>query len=144
MKVYVASSFSRKPDVRAMHELLRAEGHEITYDWTPEDASGLEGAELHAALRAGAERDMKGVLVADALVVLHDDRGRGMASEFLAAVVAGKVVIVVGARVATGEMRNVFYYLPSVIHTDTPAEAASLVTAFKHVFDHPRRWGMTA
>jgi hypothetical protein len=129
MKVYVASSFSRKPDVRAMQELLRAEGHEITYDWTPEDASGLEGDDLFFALRGGAERDLAGVLAADALIVLHDDRGRGMATEFGAALAAGKLVIVVGARVTTGEMRNVFYYLPGVIHANTPRQAAGALRA---------------
>jgi hypothetical protein len=140
MKVYVASSFSRKDDVRAMIALLRAEGHEITYDWTDEDASGLEGDALHAALRAGAERDLKGVLAADALVVLHDDRGRGMATEFGVALAARKVLVVVGAGVTAGEMRNVFYYLPGVVHVDTPNEAAAIVAAFERVIAHPYHW----
>jgi hypothetical protein len=127
MKVYVASSFSRKPDVSAMIALLREDGHEITYDWTPEDASGLEGDALRAALMGGAERDLGGVFDAEVLVVLHDDRGRGMATEFGIAIGKDKPVVVVGARVATGEMRNVFYYLTGVIHADTPTEAVGIV-----------------
>jgi hypothetical protein len=127
MKVYVASSFSRKDDVRAMQELLRAEGHEITYDWTPEDASGLAGVDLYEALLGGAERDYAGVRDAEVLVVLHDDRGRGMATEFGIAIGLDKPIVVVGARVAQGEMRNVFYYLTGVIHADTPNEARGVV-----------------
>jgi hypothetical protein len=127
MKIYVASSFARKPDVRAMHELLRAEGHEITYDWTDEDASGLEGDALHAALLGGAQRDIAGIREANLLVVLHDDRGRGMATEFGIALERSVPIIVVGARVNFGEMRNVFYYLPNVMHVTAPADVMTLL-----------------
>jgi hypothetical protein len=134
MRVYVASSFSRKPDVRRVMDLLRAAGHEISYDWTPEDASGLTAAGLEEMLRGAATRELEGVLSADAAVVLHDERGRGMATEFGVAVAARKFVVVVGARADPtewGEMRNVFYYLPTVVHADDEAQAVSLISAFE-------------
>lgn len=134
MNVYVASSFLRKDDVRALHQLLRAQGHTISYDWTPEDATPYvdKPAALRAYLAAGAERDFLGVIGADVLIVLHDDRGRGMATEFGLALGRGLPVIVVGARPAAPhlEMRNVFYYLPaaSILHVDTPEDAVAALS----------------
>lgn len=143
MNVYVASSFARKPCVRAMHDLLRAAGHSISHDWTPEDATPYLDErlreDLHRYLRRGAKEDLDAVLRSHALVVLHDDRGRGMASEFGAALAKGIPCIVVGARVATGEMRNVFYYLPEVIHVDEPEDAISALHALAPVWT-PVEW----
>jgi nucleoside 2-deoxyribosyltransferase len=135
MRVYVASSFLRKPDVRAMHALLRAAGHEITVDWTGVDASGLEGAAFHAYLARGAELVFGGVVNTDVVIVLHDDRGRGMATEMGLALARGIPVIVVGGRVPQGEMKNVFYYLPppQVEHVDSTMEALKLLDLYARV-----------
>lgn len=131
MNGYVASSFARKPDVCRMIRLLIEAGHTITHDWTPEDASHLldDPAALAEYLARGAADDMLGVLTARFLIILHDDRGRGMATEFGLALAANIPIIVVGARTATGEMRNVFYYLPSVIHVDEPEQVVAVLRA---------------
>jgi nucleoside 2-deoxyribosyltransferase len=119
MKVYVASSFYRKNDVRAIHRVLREAGHEVTEDWTAADAAGLEGVALANYLRRGAEADIRGVLTADVLVILHDDRGRGMATEFGVALAREIPVIVIGAHSPSDyEMKNVFYHLCEILHVD--------------------------
>lgn len=125
MKVYVASSFLRKDSVREMHALLRRAGHEITCDWTGEDATGMSGAVLWRYMERAAMMDRDGVIAADVVIVLHDDRGRAMHAEMGMAVALGKPVIVVGGKTPADEiMRSVFYYLPAtVIHVESPAAA---------------------
>lgn len=135
MRVYVASSFHRKQDVRAMQIALCQAGHEITVDWTPEDATGMHGKELYDYMQRAAEVDLRGVEEAHAIVVIHDDRGRGMATELGIAIARGILVVVVGGQPhatagADEMMRNVFYYLPNVKLVDNTTEVIDLLKEF--------------
>lgn len=97
MKIYVASSFLNKPATRAAHAKLREAGHEITWDWTQEDASHLpfKSPEYYAFLEACGERDRIGVLEADAVVALMHEECRDTLTEIGIAIGAGKRVIAV-------------------------------------------------
>jgi hypothetical protein len=97
-------------------------------DWTPEDAGDRTGNELTLYLANAARKDLNGVRTAEVVIVLHDDRGRGMATEFGAALGYGIPVIIVGARDITGHMKNIFYHLP-LTHVETMAEVIRVLAA---------------
>lgn len=71
-KIYVASAFANRPEAREVQAALRAAGHTITWDWTQEDASHLQrgSPEFFAFLEKCGEADFKGVMGADAVVVV--------------------------------------------------------------------------
>jgi hypothetical protein len=111
MRIYIASSFLNKENVRIARDLCVSAGHTITFDWTSEDAGERTGLELANYLSNAALKDYNGARTADVLIVLHDDRGRGMATEFGIALGLGIPVFIVGAYDPTGHMRNIFYHL---------------------------------
>lgn len=89
MKVYVASKLERVGEVHALNEAIRAEGHEITYDWTvhgPVFGRGPEGVRDVAILEA------QGVADCDVLVALLPG-GRGTHVEIGLALASGKRAI---------------------------------------------------
>jgi nucleoside 2-deoxyribosyltransferase len=74
--LYVASAFANKPAVRDLMARLKDAGHTVTWDWTVEDASHLKpgSPEWTAYLQACGRRDMTGIAVSDAVIVLaHQD-----------------------------------------------------------------------
>jgi hypothetical protein len=138
MKVYVASSFCRKPDVREMIRLLQEQGHEVTYDWTDDDVSGLvdDPPKLRKALGQAAQRDLLGIYRAEAVVCLHDPRGRMMHFELGAAAVLCLPVIIVGA-LPLDLSTPCHYYLRGFQHVATPAEAAAIVSEYQKLMSGP-------
>lgn len=121
MRIYVASSYHRKDDVRNLILQLKRARHTITFDWTTDVDQVLTiGAE------AAALKDYWGVVTAEMIIVLHDDRGRGMGTELGVAVANFKKIIVVGSKIQEKfgclQRENVFYHLPGVLHIDTVDE----------------------
>lgn len=116
MRLYVAGSTKAIPDVRAVIEICRYGGHEITFDWTGEEgeirsdwsANGERAAEL-----ATLERDA--VNTADALVLVAPPEGvpgLGCWTEVGMALGRGIPVLLVGT-----PRESVFWYLPHVRRT---------------------------
>lgn len=135
MRVYVASRFSPEgiAAVRRMHALLREHGHEVTHDWTREDADGREGDELRAYLGRCAQEDVAGVCAADATILIDKDnqRMRGAYVEFGIALGLRQHLITVGAAPGTLGMPGgcIFFELPQVHNVATPEEAVALLDA---------------
>lgn len=107
MRVYVAGKFEETQAVRAIQAKVRAAGHEITHDWTGEDPAGRQGEELALFLKECAEKDLFGVMSADALVLLNHDRAFGAMTEFGLAVASQIPVFVLKSEVRD----NIFYNL---------------------------------
>lgn len=127
MRVYVAGRFTKKEDVQAMQDRLVKAGHTITFDWTKSSANGKLREERLRYLAEQANLDFEGVRGADAIVVLHDDTGRGLFVEFgIALADPHKIVAVVGGQYA-GASGCVFYHMPRVRHFCTPEGAAEFL-----------------
>jgi hypothetical protein len=118
MKIYCASKFESKGLVQEVANLLKALGHEITFDWTVHDAAGKTAEELPAYLQLCAEQDLQGVLAADLLFLIDHPNCKGAYTELGAAASFDKHIIVVGAvnSPLTGMKQNIFMHLPEVIH----------------------------
>ncbi len=115
MNVYVASRFS--PDgkrvTRQMFELLRAHGHHVTHDWTVEEKGANEA-------RCAME-DYRGVLQADALVIIPYPFCRGAWVEFGVAVQRCIPIVVVDLDRGP-EQWCVFEHLSDVTHVTSLAD----------------------
>lgn len=97
MNLYVASAFCNKQATREAQARLRVAGHEITWDWTQEDASHLkfQSPEFYSFLEQCGEKDRQGILAADAVVALMHEECRDTLTEIGIAIGAGKRVIAV-------------------------------------------------
>lgn len=95
MRIYVAGKFEEKARVRDVMSRLQAAGHEITHDWTNEDASSYAGDALNQYLGECADLSYYGVMAADAVLVLDHPRGRGTLVELGLALAWGKAVFLV-------------------------------------------------
>jgi len=74
MRVYVATAFKNIPEARAVIQLLRGVGHDITHDWTNETLEGIPAAQQSAYLDRCGASDYRGVMTADAVVLIcHPD-----------------------------------------------------------------------
>jgi hypothetical protein len=129
LKIYVCSKFEEKPRCRAMQELLRNAGHEITLDWTQfEDPPGWDGDVATATpaqaefLCGCAQKDWAGVLNADLVVVLTHPNLRGGLIEMGIAIANGIPVIAVGPH-----YRTVFFLLPDVALVRTDADVLPFI-----------------
>lgn len=125
MKIYVASKFGNKEEVRRVQALLRAAGHEVTYDWTGDAAPEIAGAcnEFMIPIdediaRELARRDERGVAGADALIfIATKEGGRGCYTEMGIAIALRIPVIVLGPHV-----NSIFMYASNVVRFDGSAE----------------------
>jgi hypothetical protein len=129
MNVYVAGRFTRKVEVKRAQALLVAYGHTISADWTMDSVDGLMGEERLARLAQSAAKDLGGVRRADAILVLHDDTGRGLFVELgIALADPKKLVCVVGGQRGSHPQGCIFYYLPHCRHFCTLEGAVKFIT----------------
>lgn len=114
MKIYVASKFENKNEVKRIHRLLRQKGHEITADWTIHQPVTDSNHEL--AMKYAIE-DLNGTRECDIFILITTDvAGVGSATEFGAALLSSVIykrpkIYVVGQYLTA----NLFYIHPSVI-----------------------------
>lgn len=106
MKIYVASSLENAAHVRRVQTALIAAGHTITYDWTVHGSVWTAGP---ARIREVAEAEHRGVVTADAVVVLLPG-ARGTHIELGIALGAGVPVILVGEQYSSDGREPAFYF----------------------------------
>lgn len=95
MNVYVASSFKNIPEAREVMDGLQAAGHRIVHDWTRESVDPSWTPKVQDAyLQNCGGDDFKGVLRADAVVLVNHPEARDAMTEFGIALGAGKTVFV--------------------------------------------------
>lgn len=93
MRFYIASRLENAETVSRVAKVLKAAGHIHTYDWTAHGSVQSEGAER---INEVAEAEMRGVINADAIIVLLPG-GRGTHAELGIALGAGNKSIVICA-----------------------------------------------
>jgi hypothetical protein len=95
--VYVGAKFENKLQARLVMDSVQALGHEITWDWTPEDATGMEGGAREAYLAKCGEADVRGVLTANVFFMIPHPNAYGLMTELGLALASGKRIIIAGA-----------------------------------------------
>ena len=141
MRVYAASKFENQAAVREVYRALREDGHTITHDWTEEDASQFEGDALEEYLCTCAEKDVRGVVDSEALLLLHYPKVSGAITEFGIALCkawqfpGSQLIIVIDAHKPENP-RNIFFHLKFVRHAADLTEARRILKAHQVVLDH--------
>lgn len=93
MKFYIASRLENAETVKRVAMVIKAAGHEQTYDWTQHGSVQSEGEKR---LRQVAESEKNGVMNADFVIVLLPG-GRGTHAELGIALGSGKKNIIICA-----------------------------------------------
>lgn len=125
MKIYLASRYSRREQMRSVRDELQRLGHTVTTRWLDTEWPGDErgsSAVPPEYLTEYAIKDVEDVMAADCVISFTED-GRtpglgGRHVEFGIAVALGKRLIVVGYR------ENIFHHLPQVEFYDRQWELA--------------------
>ncbi len=120
MRVYCAGKWEEKERVRIVQDILIADGHTITFDWTRAEEAPPEGELRAHVLRAHAINDHWGVRTSDLYVGLFekDLQYRGTFAEMGIAMGCGKPCIIIGPFAK----RGVFSYHPLVVAWFTDIE----------------------
>ena len=121
VKVYIATGLERIDDQRRVAGWLRAEGHEITYDWGSHGPACGNGVDR---IKEVALAEFNGVMSADVVLVLLPG-GRGTHVEFGAAVGLGIPVVLWRECYSDGLFEDdrrtcAFYHLPTVFTVTAP------------------------
>lgn len=95
MKLFVTGKAGEEQKAREVMQLLRKAGHEITFDWTTIPHLKPYDQNIHES-RQAALLEARGVLEADAIVLLAHERGVGMYVELGMAIAKNKPVYVIG------------------------------------------------
>lgn len=138
MKIYLASRYSRRDELRVIADELRGLGHTITSRWLDttweekeRDSQVYSSAAPPEYREKHSVEDLDDVLAADTFVAFTEEPrygGRGGRHiEMGAALAVGKRIIVVGPR------ENLFYHHPRVLHF------ASTEDMMQAVFEPERR-----
>lgn len=123
MKIYVASSFLNKAEVKETQALLRSAGHHITWDWTNHFATGARGSdEWQRCLFVGGRDDYKGIFDAQVGFILNDLRMRDTLTEFGMFLGQKKPVVFVRGDAFKTDFTTVFLMSPGVQVVDTVGE----------------------
>lgn len=97
MRVYVASAFVNKEQVRCAQRTLMRAGHIVTYDWTESEIpENISLAECKRYLSGEAEKDVRGVETCEALVFIDHPSCKGAYSELGMAIALKKLIIAIG------------------------------------------------
>lgn len=132
MKIYLASRYSRAPELRKYRDHLRDMGHEVTSRWLDgghEIKSGGSDQAANSERGRFAQEDWADMLAADCVISFTEEprktntRG-GRHVEFGGAMALGKRCLVVGWQ------ENVFHHMPQVeFHLNWTSASAVLRSA---------------
>jgi nucleoside 2-deoxyribosyltransferase len=125
VKVYVAGQLADKTAVVDAQRAVLAAGHELTHDWTQDLEFTTDYASRAEESAHIAQTDLRGVMAADAVVVIASSPqpGRGLFVELGAALARAEMgllrhVVAVGTIVH----ESVFYFHPRVRRVATVQE----------------------
>jgi len=128
VRIYVGTKFENTKAVHEAYLALRDDGHTITHDWTVENAEGLRGQALEVYLQGCAERDVDGVLSANAFLLLNHVGMAGGFTELGIAIAAEKFIVVIDGK-HPDKPKNIFYHLPHVHHARDLEDARKMLLA---------------
>lgn len=135
MKIYLASRFGRRDEMREYEKELKNAGHVCTANWLwAEEPDERDGGGMRAISDEDKARyaivDMEDVAKSDVLVAFTEAPGveggsrGGRHVEFGAALAFNKEVLIVGPR------ENIFHYLPGLRQFDSFDKALKALEAF--------------
>lgn len=118
MKIYLASRYSRHPEMREVASILTKQGHTITSRWISGDQDDDPEAGTDSHRERVAIEDLEDVMKADILLSFTEEPGKlpkgarpskgGRHVEFGVGVAMNLRTVVIGPR------ENVFHWLPTV------------------------------
>lgn len=112
MKIYVASAYANRGEVKKIQQVLLADDHIITHDWTNERIQeGWSQETIRAYLRRCADADKKGVEEAEVFVFLGHPDARGAWVEFGMALALNKAILI---DPPASDLPNIFTLCPGV------------------------------
>lgn len=117
MKIYIASRFDKRDEVKKLQKILIEKGHEIVGDWTDHEPIKPYDKNQDAAKEYAAD-DINGVKNSDIFIILSDKAGTGMYVE-LGAAIASKILIGKPEIYVVGDhnSRSMFYFHHAVKRT---------------------------
>lgn len=114
MKIYIASRFHKKEEVKKLYKLLKAKGHKISSDWTLHKRIKPYKENQEIAGKYAAE-DVEGVKNSDVFIMISDNAGTGLYTELGVAIAShiefGKPKIYI---VGDHKDRSMFCFHPSI------------------------------
>ena len=119
MKIYVATRFGRKDEVKKIYKKLIDNGHEISADWTVhQNMRPYENNERIS--EEYAIKDIEGVKNCEAFILLSDEGGQGMFVELGTAILSNLLygrpkIFVVGEH----NSNCLFFFHPSVMRKNS-------------------------
>jgi hypothetical protein len=144
MKIYLASRFSRRQEMRLVRDMLASHGHYVTSRWIDlhDDIKAQEHSFVPEFLESNpgfcatyTQHDIEDLTAADCVVSFTGQGDKGDRHvEFGLAVALGKILILVGPR------ENVFHTLPSVIVLPDAIYLPSVLLHCITVYDVPCDW----
>jgi hypothetical protein len=130
MKFYVTGRSTNITEVKRVIALIKAQGHQITFDWTE---AGMVKPYRDHKIEAGsfAEQGIQGILDADIYLLLAHADGNGVFGELGAALASqqlhGKLRIYGVAREIP---EAIFHYHPAIVWKDTVEEVLVELESF--------------
>ena len=127
IRIYLASRYGRKAELKKHRKELIAMGHQCTSNWLDEEDESFDSVTDERRTEI-ASQDWKDVNESDLLVVFTTSSpSKGGGHHFEAGLATGwaRNVIVVGPRV------HVFYYLPWMIHVEDWESAKEAIRGFQ-------------
>ena len=109
MKFYISARTAKVKEVKEMTSTLVDMGHEVTFDWTLEDAAVRRPYDPEWALLV-AEKEKTGISKSDFFIILGDSSGTGMYVELGIALANNCTVYAIGEN----NDATVFHYLKNV------------------------------
>ena len=81
--LYVATAFGNRAEAKELMERLRTEGHTISHDWTGENVNPAWSLGIQSQyLQACGAADFRGVVEADAVILINHPECRDAMTEF--------------------------------------------------------------
>lgn len=125
--VYVATKFENQEVFHKCHNLLTLAGHRLIHDWTKESDVGMKFPEVYAYRQKCACNDFMSAAECQVLIMIPVPVPMAGAFVELGLALRNAAKIIIVDAWAEGNQRNIFYYLPNVIHVKTIEEAVSAI-----------------
>jgi len=114
MKIYIASRFHKKEEVKKLYKLFRDKGHKISSDWTLHKRIKPYKENQEMASKYAIE-DVEGVKDSDIFIMISDNTGTGLYTELGVAIAScvefGKPKIYI---IGDYKDRFMFHFHPSI------------------------------
>lgn len=127
MKIYLAGKYSDRENLGKKRDQLISKGHKITHDWMTFELPSRS----HEHLGIYAKNDIQGVIDADLLLIIMDDKKytyRGSFTELGAGLALNKRILIVAPDGEYYFKTNCFWHHPSIHYVKTWDQALGYIS----------------